>query len=100
MFYTDSFDSLLNGYSSVIGQIQIAHIDTRIRLVPCHGCGAVVEYDQGNIVVVENGINQSGNTGVKEGGISYKSNDLFVGCLGESTGRTHGLTHANKKITH
>ncbi len=51
-------------------------------------------------MVVEYGVDESGNTGVKECRIPDKGNDCFIGCLGESTGRTHGGTHTNEKITH
>ncbi len=39
-------------------------------LVTGHGRGTVFHDDQGDIVMIENGIDQSGQTGMKKGGIS------------------------------
>ena len=72
---------LLNRDPAVIGQIQIVHVDAGIRLVACHGRGAVVENDQREIMVVEHGIHESGDARVKECGIPDKGYDLFVGCF-------------------
>jgi hypothetical protein len=45
-------------------------------LVPGHGRGVVVQNHQGQIMIVEHGIDQAGNAGVKKRGISDVGDDL------------------------
>jgi hypothetical protein len=44
-----------------------------------HGRGAVVQNDQGKIMVVKNSIDQTGDAGVEKSGIADKGNDFFIG---------------------
>ena len=71
----------LDGDASVSGQVEIVHVHARMGLVTGHGCGAVVQDDQGEVVVVEHRVDQTGYSGTKERGISDKRDDFFVCCL-------------------
>ena len=44
-----------------------------------HRCGAVVQNDQGKIMVVKNSVDQTGDAGMEKSRIADKGNDLFIG---------------------
>ena len=69
-------------------------------LVAGHGGGAVVQDDQGEVVVVVHGVDQAGQSRVEKGGIADKGNDFLVRGLGKTAGGADGRSHADEKISH
>ncbi len=50
----------------------------RMLLVPGHGRGAVFHDDQGQVVLIENGIDDARDAGMEKGRIAEKGHDLAV----------------------
>ena len=59
-------------------------INARMRLMPCHGCGAVVHNNQCEFMVVVNRIDESCDSGMEKGGVADKGDHLLVGGLGKA----------------
>lgn len=78
MFYTDSLHDIFDRHLAVSIKIERLHINPRMGLMPGHGGDAVVENNQRKIMIVENSVNQTGNSGMKKCGVPDKRDDLFV----------------------
>ena len=78
MFYTDSLHNVFNGYPGISFKVQRFHIHPRMGLMPGHGRDAIVKNNQCKIVIVKDSVDQTGDSGMKEGGISDKRDDLFI----------------------
>ena len=64
-------------------------VHPRMRLVPGHSGGAVVQDNQGEFVVVMDRIDKSCYAGMEKGGISDKRDNLLSCCLCKATGRAN-----------
>ena len=76
---TDGPNDIFNRYPAIAGQVKILHVDARVGLMAGHGRGAVVQNDEGEIVVVKNSVDQTGDAGVEKSGITDKGNNFFIG---------------------
>ncbi len=69
--------------------------------MPGHGGRPVFHQQHGDVVVVEEGVDDSGQAGMKKGGISHEYDD-FAGIVKQGQPGTHprGGPHAHKQFTH
>ena len=74
--FLDGIDALFHTVRTDDGNM--FHTHPGMGLMSGHCRDAVVENNQGKIVIVKYGIDQSGNPGMKKRGISYKRDDLFA----------------------
>ena len=77
MVDTDGLHHRFDGYPAVTFQVEPGHVDSGMRLVPGHGCGAVVENNQGKVMVVKDRIDQAGDSGMEKSGVADKSDHFF-----------------------
>ena len=78
MFYTDSLNNVFDGYPGISFKVQRFHIHPWMGLMAGHGRDAVVKNYQCKIVIVKDRVDQTGYSGMKEGGIPDKRDDFFV----------------------
>lgn len=70
-------------------------------LVPGHGSRHIFHEHQGQVVFIEQGIDDAGNAGMEEGGITEKSNNLpRIVEQGQSRTDTGGSTHTEQHAAH
>ena len=73
----------------------------RVILVAGHGGGAVFHNHQGQPVVIEQGVDDTGNTGMEEGGVAEEGDyPAAVIMQGQPSTDTGGGTHAEQHLTH
>ena len=70
---------IFDGNMAVAVEVEPAHVHAGIGLMARHGGNAVIEDNQGHVVIVEYGVDQAGNAAVEKCRIAYERNDFFVG---------------------
>ena len=75
---TDGANDIFNRYAAIACQVEVFHINARMGLMTGHRGCAVIQNDQRKIMVVKNGVDQAGYTGVEKGRITDKRNDFFI----------------------
>ena len=78
VFYTDSPNNVFNGYPGISFKVQRFHVNPWMGLMAGHGRDAIVKNNQCKIVIVKDRVDQTWNSGMKEGGIPDKRDDFFV----------------------
>ena len=99
LFDADPADHLFDGDAG-IGLAQQGHVHPRVGLMAGHGRGFVVQDDQRKLMIVVDGVDQTGDAGMKEGGISDEGDDRLSGGPGKSCGAADARTHTNQEIGH
>ena len=81
MFYTNGLHNVFNGHSGISFKVQRFHVNPWMGLMTGHSRNAIVKDHQCKIVIVKDRVDQTWNSGMKEGGIPDKRDDFFVCCL-------------------
>ncbi len=75
-------------------------VNARMNLVTRHRGGAVVQNDESELVVVVHRVDQPGDAGMEESGISDKGHHFLVRGRGKPARRAHRRSHADHEIPH
>ena len=81
MFYTNGLHNVFNGHSNISFKVQRFHVNPWMGLMTGHSRNAIVKDHQCKIVIVKDRVDQTWNSGMKEGGIPDKRDDFFICCL-------------------